>query len=131
MGSGRPLTQGPPAPLAASAESGPCLRPRRAPSSPQARAVRRSRSPVLRCRPRPAVATSDSTRVGGPSLAGRAPARKSTVFQGGSGLLLRVSDSVRISTPAPGTGSTAPLCLLRLPRSVIAGCPEAKFGICG
>ncbi|KAJ1117871.1 hypothetical protein NDU88_006067 [Pleurodeles waltl] len=89
MGSGRPSTQGPPAPLAASAESGPCLRPRRAPSSPQARAVRRSRSPVLRCRPRPAVATSDSTRVGGPSSAGHAPARKSPAFQGGSGLPLR------------------------------------------
>ncbi|KAJ1162372.1 hypothetical protein NDU88_002840 [Pleurodeles waltl] len=88
MGSGRPSTQGPPAPLAASAESGLCLRPRRAPSSPQARAVRRSRSPVLRCRPRPAVAISDSTRVGGLSSAGRAPARQSPAFQGGSGLLL-------------------------------------------
>ncbi|KAJ1153026.1 hypothetical protein NDU88_005793 [Pleurodeles waltl] len=95
--------------------------PRRAPSSPQARAARRSRSPVFRRRSRPSDAASGLIRVGGPFTAGRAPARKSPAFQGGSGLRLRslqllqdLPVSVRNGSPMPS--QAPPLCGCGMPR---------------
>ncbi|KAJ1206760.1 hypothetical protein NDU88_002160 [Pleurodeles waltl] len=116
MGTGRPSTQGPPAPLAASAESGPCPQPRNAPSSSQARAARRSRSPVLRCRFRPAVTTSDFTRVGGPFSAGHTPARKSPAF------LEQIRPPAPESPTPSGSAHQRPERAPRLP-SVSSGSP--------
>ncbi|KAJ1200007.1 hypothetical protein NDU88_003837 [Pleurodeles waltl] len=71
---------------------------RRAPSSPQARAVRSIRSPALRHRLRPADATSGFFGIEGLFSAGRAPARKSPASRGGSGRRLR---SLRLPRDLP------------------------------